>query len=80
MYSEWASLTPHIQSSINSAPSQSVLNKFGGIAGRDVVTAVVKQLASNLGITSPAEPSNLNTDQEVKLKRKFIVLFMSFWA
>ncbi|XP_055683342.1 ral GTPase-activating protein subunit beta isoform X10 [Lutzomyia longipalpis] len=64
MYTEWASLSPVIAS--NSCSAQNcVLNKFQGNAGKDVAVAVVKQLASNLGISQPAEPSNLITDQEV---------------
>ncbi|XP_055713067.1 ral GTPase-activating protein subunit beta isoform X2 [Phlebotomus papatasi] len=64
MYTEWASLSPVIAS--NSCSAQNcVLNKFQGSAGKEVAVAIVKQLASNLGISQPAEPSNLITDQEV---------------
>ncbi|XP_059617508.1 ral GTPase-activating protein subunit beta isoform X3 [Phlebotomus argentipes] len=64
MYTEWASLSPVIAS--NSCSAQNcVLNKFQGSAGKEVAVAIVKQLASNLGISQPAEPSNLVTDQEV---------------
>lgn len=64
MYSEWASLTNVIQSS--SDEYGSVLKKLPIGSGRDVTLAVVKQLASNLGISQPAEPSPLNTDKEVQ--------------
>lgn len=64
MYSEWTSLSPIIAANSNGSP-QSVLTKFVGHAGRDVSTAVVKQLASNLGITQTPEPSILHTDDEV---------------
>lgn len=66
MYAEWTSLSPIIAANSNGS-SQSVLNKFTSIAGRDVSTAVVKQLASNLGITQSPEPSILINDDEVSL-------------
>lgn len=64
MYAEWTSLSPIIAANSNGSPN-SVLTKFGGSAGRDVSTAVVKQLASNLGITQTPEPSFLLCDDEV---------------
>lgn len=64
MYSEWASLSPIIASNSNGS-SNTVLNKFSSIAGRDISQAVVKQLASNLGIAQPPEPSILVNDDEV---------------
>lgn len=63
MYSEWASLSPMIQN--GNEDSHSVLDKFGVGIGKDVAVGVVKQLASNLGITQAAEPSPLTTDSEV---------------
>ncbi|XP_058062328.1 ral GTPase-activating protein subunit beta isoform X2 [Anopheles bellator] len=66
MYSEWASLVPIISDNINNAQTQSVLGKFSIVGGRDVAAVVIKQLASTLGITNSAEPSNLKTDQEVQ--------------
>ncbi|XP_055591586.1 ral GTPase-activating protein subunit beta isoform X6 [Uranotaenia lowii] len=66
MYSEWVSLVPTITENISNAQSQSVLGKFGIAGGRDVAAVVVKQLASNLGITNVAEPSSLTSDQEVQ--------------
>ncbi|XP_053677256.1 ral GTPase-activating protein subunit beta isoform X2 [Anopheles nili] len=66
MYSEWASLVPIISENINNAQTQSVLGKFSIVGGRDVAAVVIKQLASSLGITNNAEPSNLHTDQEVQ--------------
>ncbi|XP_049281272.1 ral GTPase-activating protein subunit beta isoform X3 [Anopheles funestus] len=66
MYSEWASLYPIIAENITNAQSQSVLGKFSIVGGRDVAAVVIKQLASTLGITNNAEPSNLHTDQEVQ--------------
>lgn len=65
MFAEWASLSPIIAANSNGAQSQSVLNKFSGPAGREVTIAVVKQLAANLGLTQPAEPSALTKDEEV---------------
>lgn len=67
MYSEWASLYPVIAENINNAQTQSVLGKFSTVGGRDVAAVVIKQLASTLGITNNAEPSNLHTDQEVRI-------------
>ncbi|XP_031623334.1 ral GTPase-activating protein subunit beta isoform X10 [Contarinia nasturtii] len=64
MYSEWASLSPVIAANSNNS-SNTVLNKFSSVAGKEVSQAVVKQLAANLGITQPAEPSILITDEEV---------------
>lgn len=64
MYSEWASLQQTIQSELSDL---SVLNKFSPSAGKEVATAVVKQLSQNLGITnsSQCEPSKLEDDKEV---------------
>lgn len=66
MYNEWTSLTSAIATNCAEAQKQSVLNKFSGIAGKEVAIAVVKQLAGNLGITQPAEPSTLESDLEVQ--------------
>jgi hypothetical protein len=43
-----------------------VLGKFPMGAGKEVVMAVVKQLAANLGFAQAAEPSPLTTDREVQ--------------
>lgn len=71
MYSEWASLSSQIQN--GSEDRLSVLDKFPLGAGKEVAVQVVKQLASNLTITSASnlgnsvtEPSNLHTDREVQ--------------
>ncbi|XP_057325976.1 ral GTPase-activating protein subunit beta isoform X5 [Microplitis mediator] len=64
MYSEWASLSALIQR--GSDESRSVLEKLSPGAGREVALPVVRQLASNLGITQAAEPSPLTTDKEVQ--------------
>lgn len=64
MYSEWASLTPHVQYEEGSA-GVSVLDKFGMTIGKEVTLGIVRQLAGNLGIAQPAEPSPLTTDKEV---------------
>lgn len=63
MYSEWTSLSSLVQSS--GEESQSVLKKFGITTSKEVTLGIVRQLASNLGIASPAEPSPLNSDKEV---------------
>lgn len=67
MFAEWTSLSTIIVANSSGAQSQSVLNKFSGTAGREVAVAVVKQLASTLGLTHPAEPSILVKDEEVRL-------------
>lgn len=64
MYSEWASLTSQFKK--QNEERLSVLNKFPVNVGRDVVTAVVKPLSANLGITQASEPSPFQTDQEVQ--------------
>ncbi|XP_023326700.1 ral GTPase-activating protein subunit beta isoform X1 [Eurytemora carolleeae] len=65
MYADWSSLTIQLQS-LGSA-TQSVLSKLPQDDGKQVVAAVVKTVASHLGITVPsdAKPSTLNTEQEV---------------
>lgn len=68
MYSEWVSLSSNISANSYGAQSFSVLNKFPASAGREVAVSVVKQLATNLGITQNAEPSHLVKDEEVKKK------------
>lgn len=73
MYSEWASLSPVIAANSNGS-SSTVLNKFSSVAGREVSQSVVKQLASNLGITQSPEPSILVTDDEVS-RNSFQVAF-----
>ncbi|XP_053961642.1 ral GTPase-activating protein subunit beta isoform X13 [Anastrepha ludens] len=65
MYSEWVSLSSQISADSCAAQSCSVLNKFPASAGREVTVSVVRQLASNLGITQNAEPSHLVRDEEV---------------
>ncbi|XP_037885909.1 ral GTPase-activating protein subunit beta isoform X10 [Glossina fuscipes] len=65
MYGEWVSLSTQITANSCGAQSYSVLNKFPASAGREVAVSVVKQLASNLGITQNAEPSHLVKDEEV---------------
>lgn len=63
MYSEWTSLGLMLQK--NGDENQSVLEKFGLNTSKEVTLGVVRQLASNLGISQPAEPSPLITDKEV---------------
>ncbi|XP_018330220.1 ral GTPase-activating protein subunit beta isoform X2 [Agrilus planipennis] len=63
MYSEWTSLSYQVQTCGLENPS--VLEKFGETVGKEVALGVVRQLASNLGITQTAEPSPLITDKEV---------------
>ncbi|XP_065357088.1 ral GTPase-activating protein subunit beta isoform X5 [Calliphora vicina] len=65
MYGEWVSLSAQISANSGGAQSYSVLNKFPASAGREVAVSVVKQLATNLGITQNAEPSHLVKDEEV---------------
>lgn len=63
MYSEWTSLSLMVQGC--GEERQSVLEKFGIVISKEVTVGVVKQLASNLGLTQPAEQSPLTTDKEV---------------
>ncbi|XP_058980651.1 ral GTPase-activating protein subunit beta isoform X4 [Musca domestica] len=65
MYGEWVSLSSQITANSCAAQSCSVLNKFPASSGREVTVSVVKQLATNLGITQNAEPSHLVKDDEV---------------
>ena len=64
MYWEWASLSPRLLN--GSEEGHSVLEKFPGNAGKEVALAVIRQLASNLGISQPPQPSNLVTDRDVQ--------------
>lgn len=68
MYSEWTSLSQIVQncSGSDNSQQQSVLEKFGLSTSREVTVGLVRQLASNLGISRPAEPSQLTTDKEVQ--------------
>lgn len=68
MYGEWVSLSSQITANSCGAQSYSVLNKFPASAGREVAVSVVRQLATNLGITQNAEPSHLVKDEEVNHK------------
>lgn len=65
MYGEWASLSSLIQH--GSSENHSVLGKLPVAVGKEVAVAVVKNLVTNLGITSQsAEPSSLSTDRDVQ--------------
>ncbi|KAL0278957.1 UNVERIFIED_CONTAM: hypothetical protein PYX00_000621 [Menopon gallinae] len=75
MYSEWASLTSQFQK--QNEERLSVLNKFPVNVGKDVVTAVVKPLSANLGITQASEPSPFQTDQEVQWSMQVICYGLS---
>lgn len=77
MYSEWVSLSSQISADSCAAQSCSVLNKFPASAGREVTVSVVRQLASNLGITQNAEPSHLVRDEEVRTYLCFILFFIN---
>lgn len=63
MYSEWTSLSLSTQREGDG--NQSVLEKFGLPISKEITTGLVHQLASNLGITQPAEPSPLISDKDV---------------
>lgn len=63
MYSEWTSLSLVVQQ--NGEEGQSVLEKFGLPVSKEVTLGLVRQLASNLGLTQPPEPSSLTTDRDV---------------
>lgn len=63
MYSEWTSLNLTVQQC--NEETQSVLEKFGLPVSKEITLGLVRQLASNLGITQPPEPSPLITDKDV---------------
>ncbi|XP_074039453.1 ral GTPase-activating protein subunit beta isoform X2 [Leptinotarsa decemlineata] len=63
MYSEWTSLNLTSQ---QRGEDNSVLEKFGLPISKDITLGLVHQLASNLGITHPPEPSPLTTDKDVQ--------------
>ncbi|XP_018579922.1 ral GTPase-activating protein subunit beta isoform X2 [Anoplophora glabripennis] len=64
MYSEWTSLSLEVQQT--GEEGQSVLEKFGLPVSKEVTLGLVRQLASNLGLTQPPEPSSLTTDRDVQ--------------
>lgn len=63
MYSEWTSLGLTLNH--GAEDNESVLEKFGLPVGKEITSGIVHQLASNLGITQPQEPSFLVTDKDV---------------
>ncbi|XP_065199453.1 ral GTPase-activating protein subunit beta isoform X2 [Planococcus citri] len=67
MYSKWTSLTNKLYSRncCENLEDQSVLSKFSSGIGKQVTIPIVRQLASNLGITQSAEPSKLTTEKDV---------------
>lgn len=67
MYSKWTSLTRKVynRSCCENLEDKSVLWKFSTNKGKEVTFIIVKQLASSLGITQAAEPSNLSSEKEV---------------
>ncbi|KAK6624852.1 hypothetical protein RUM44_011716 [Polyplax serrata] len=75
MYSEWTSLGPHFHSL--SEERNSVLNKFPTHVGKNVVTSILKPLASNLGITQASEPSPFVSDEEVQWNMQVICYGLS---
>uniref|UniRef100_A0A146LGW4 Ral GTPase-activating protein subunit beta n=1 Tax=Lygus hesperus TaxID=30085 RepID=A0A146LGW4_LYGHE len=62
MYSEWASLASIVRH--ETSDKESVLTKFPD-SGKDVAMSIVKELASNIGLTQAPAPSNLATDRDV---------------
>ncbi|KAF6206119.1 hypothetical protein GE061_017344 [Apolygus lucorum] len=62
MYSEWASLASIVRH--ETSDKDSVLSKFPD-SGKDVAMSIVKELASNIGLTQAPAPSNLATDRDV---------------
>lgn len=67
MYSKWASLTSKVysRSCCENLEEKSVLCKFSPAGGKQLAVIIVKQLASSLGITQAAEPSNLSSEKEI---------------
>jgi len=64
MYWEWTTLTTRIHDG-NGRSFKSVLDKFPPETGKVVAESVISHLSQGLGITQPAQPSSLATDQEV---------------
>ncbi|CAG9856330.1 unnamed protein product [Phyllotreta striolata] len=65
MYSEWTSLNLFAQREDEDG-CKSVLEKFGFPISKEITSVLVHQLAGNLGITQPAEPSHLLSDKDVQ--------------
>lgn len=63
MYSEWTSLSLALQQ----GGRESVLEKFGLPVSKEITLGLVRQLASNLGISQPPEPSSLTTEKDVRI-------------
>ena len=73
MYAQWASLQDEIQFD---KANKSVLHKFPNQVGRDVACSVVKHIAQNLSINvSNCDPSNLESDMEVKWTMEVISIY-----
>ncbi|KAK9501298.1 hypothetical protein O3M35_012037 [Rhynocoris fuscipes] len=63
MYSEWASLVNVVRD--ERSERESVLTKFSIDTGKEVAISVVKELASNIGLTQAPSPSKLVTHRDV---------------
>ncbi|XP_076306424.1 ral GTPase-activating protein subunit beta isoform X2 [Tachypleus tridentatus] len=75
MYSEWVSISATAEAE---KLRWSVLNKFPGTAGRDVVIAVVRPLVATLGInTGHCEQSGLLLDKEVQWTMEVVCFGLS---
>lgn len=72
MYEDWSSLTVHLQSLGTTA--QSVLAKLPPEDAKLVVASVVKNVASNLGLTTEAKPSVLTNETEINWFMEVILI------
>ncbi|KAL1509023.1 hypothetical protein ABEB36_003829 [Hypothenemus hampei] len=75
MYAEWTSL--NLEGENGALNGQSVLEKFSLPISKDITLGLVKQLASNLGITQAPEPSILTTDREVQWSMEVLYFGLS---
>ncbi|CAG9768936.1 unnamed protein product [Ceutorhynchus assimilis] len=75
MYGEWTSLS--LAGQEGGEEGQSVLEKFDLPISKEITLGLVKQLASNLGITQAPEPSVLLTDREVQWSMEVLCFGLS---
>ncbi|XP_030759935.1 ral GTPase-activating protein subunit beta isoform X2 [Sitophilus oryzae] len=75
MYGEWTSLGLVVQQ--GEQEGQSVLEKFDLPISKEITLSLVKQLASNLGITQAPEPSILINDRDVQWSMEVLCFGLS---
>ncbi|KAF7287226.1 hypothetical protein GWI33_002045 [Rhynchophorus ferrugineus] len=75
MYGEWTSLSLMVQQA--EQEGQSVLEKFDLPISKEITISLVKQLASNLGLTQAPEPSILINDRDVQWSMEVLCFGLS---